>query len=591
MSRTRDGASARVAVALLAVAAVGLVARLWDLGWRVAHQDEARVADWTLQYMELGAWEYRAIIHGPFLPHVNGVVFDLLGPSDFTMRLVVAVVGALLPLAAWLFRSRLSDTEVVALAAFLAANPVLLYYSRFMRNDLLLAGFMLTALGCFVRAIDTGKARYLYAGALPFALAFTTKENSLLYPVCWLGALVLVFDGRMVLASEREALADREAATTDGGAAATEDARTRYDLAREQVRSLLRGAWRWKLHLALSSLLAAVVVVSFYAPKPALYQALGDPSLLPGVLREATLGSYDEFAALWGSTDTKQHSYIAFLRHDLRVLVAGASVVSAFALLGFLHERYATERAPRPLVGFCFFWGVFSVFGYPAVSDITAGWTAVNAVVPLAVPAAAGVGVVVRYGRQGVETSDATKVRLAAAVLVVAAVGTGAVAAQTTYVSPQSPDNPLVQYAQPGGEMQSTIADAKRLASTNDPGALDVLYYDDENDDGGDGLEFHDGGGGDHAFNVSTGPPPGWHDRLPFPWYFSQVNASEDSVQTPETFPDDPPPVIISVVEEEDDFADQLGDDYARYTYPRYLTDSHNTLVIYLDRSELPEES
>jgi len=571
MSRTRDGSSARVAVALLAVAAAGLAARLWSLGWRIAHQDEARVAHWTLQYMELGAWEYRAIIHGPFLPHVNGVVFDLLGPSDFTMRLVVAAVGALLVLSAWLFRSRLSDVEVLALGAFLAANPVLLYYSRFMRNDVLLAAFMLTALGCFVRFLDTRRARYLYAGALPFALAFTTKENSLLYPVCWLGALALVFDGRMVLA----------------GASGGDDAPSRYETAKRYAASALRGAWRHKLDLALSAVVVAAVVVAFYAPKPGFYRLFSNPGIAGDVLHAATVGSYNEFADLWGSTSTKQHSYVAFLRHDLNVLVAGGTALVAFSLLGFLHDRYATDRPPRPLVAFCFYWGAFSVFGYPAVSDIAAGWTAVNALVPLAVPAAAGVGVVVRYGRRGVETGNGAKVRLAAAVLVVAAAGTGAVAAETSYASPQSPQNPLVQYAQPGGEMQPVIREVKSVAAAND--GVDVLYYDDEDDDPDDGLEFHDNGG-DDEFNVSTGPPPGWHDRLPFPWYLAHVDANATSVQTPSAFPADPPPVVISVAGEEDDFAPRLGDEYERHAYPRYLTDVSRTLVVYVDQTALPDD-
>ena len=570
MSRTRDGSSARVAVALLAVAAAGLAARLWSLGWRVAHQDEARVAHWTLQYMELGGWEYRAIIHGPFLPHVNGVVFDLLGPSDFTMRLVVAAVGGLLVLSAWLFRSRLSDVEVVALGSFLAANPVLLYYSRFMRNDVLLAAFMLTALGCVVRFLDTRRARYLYAAALLFALALTTKENSLLYPVCWLGALALVFDGRMVLT----------------GASDDEDGPGRYGTAKRYASRVLHGVWRHKLDLALSALLAAAVVVAFYAPKPELYQLLSSPGAAGDVLRTATVGSYEEFADLWGSTSTKQHSYIAFLRHDLDVLVAGGTTLGAFALLGFLYDRYATDR-PRPLVAFCFYWGAFSVLGYPAVSDIAAGWTAVNALVPLAVPAAAGVGVVVRYGRRGVETGDTTKVRVAVAVLVVAAAGTGAVAAETSYASPQSPENPLVQYAQPGGEMQPTIHEVKRVAAAND--GVDVLYYDDEDNDGGDGLEFHRSGGDD--FNVSTGPPAGWHDRLPFPWYLAHVDANVTSVQTTEAFPDDPPPVVISVANEEDDFTAKLDGDYERHAYPRYLTDVSRTLVVYVDQSALPDNA
>ena len=527
MSRSRDDASGRVAVALLAVAAAGLAARLWALGWRVAHQDESRVAHWTLHYMDVGGWEYRAIIHGPFLPHVNGVVFDLLGPSDFAMRLVVALVGSLLPLAAWLYREHLSDVEVVAMGAFLAANPVLLYYSRFMRNDLLLAAFMLVAAGLFVRAIDTGKAWYLYAGALPFALAFTTKENSLLYPVCWLGALVLVFDGRLVLAD------------------ADEDA-SRYETARSHLARALRGAWRYKLDLALVAFQVAVIVVAFYAPKPEFYRLLANPDLAGGVLRAATVGTYEEFVGLWGSTSNKEHSYIAFLRHDLEVMVAGGAALTVAAVLGFLHDRYATDR-PRAVVAFAFYWGAFSVFGYPAVSDIAAPWTAVNALVPLAIPAAVGVGVVVRYGRRGVALDRPARARLAAAVLVVAAVGTGAVAAQTTYANAQGPDNPLVQYAQPSGQMQATLADIEERAESNQ--GVDVLFY---------GEEFYnaeEASGGTPGFRIDDYDEPddrgggyeGWFDRLPLPWYLDTYDANVSSTTDPGAVANSSAPVVVTL--------------------------------------------
>jgi len=538
MSRSRDDAPVRVAAALLAVAAAGLAARLWALGWRVAHQDEARVASWILHYVDVGGWEYRAIIHGPFLPHVNGVVFDLLGPSDFSMRLVVALVGSLLPLAAWLYRDHLTDVEVVALGAFLAANPVLLYYSRFMRNDLLLAAFMFVALGLFVRAVDTGRTRYLYAGALPFALAFTTKENSLLYPVCWLGALALVFDGRMVLAE-------------------VDEDESRFETARSHVRRVLRVAWRYKLALVLVAVQVAAIVVAFYAPKPEFYRVLANPDLAGGVLRAATFGTYDEFVGLWGSTSTKEHSYLAFLKHDLEVMVAGGSALTAAAILGFLHDRYTGDR-PRAVVAFAFYWGAFSVFGYPAVSDISAPWTAVNALVPLAIPAAVGVGVVVRYGRRGLELDRPTRARLAAAVLVVAAVGTGAVAAQTTYANAQGPNNPLVQYAQPSGQMQGTLADIEERAATND--GVDVLFY---------GEEFYnaeEAAGGTPSLSIddyddpddSGGGYEGWFDRLPLPWYLETYDANVSSTTDPGTVADSDAPVVVTLEGEEEPIREGL---------------------------------
>ena len=544
MSRSRGGQTARrrVAVALVAVAALALLVRLWSLGWRVAHQDEGRVAHWILYYMESGSWQYRPIIHGPFLPHVNGVVFDLFGATDFTMRLVVAVVGSLLVVTPWLYREHLSNAELVATSLFFAGNPILLYYSRFMRNDLLLAAFMFTAFGLFVRAIDTGKARYIYAGALPFALAFTTKENALLYPVCWLGALALVFDGRMLLAS-------------------ASDETTRYGVVRGYVGRIARAAWRYKLHLGAALAEAAAVVVAFYAPKPDLYEALSEPALLPGVLREATLGSWGEFMDLWGSTGMQQHSYIEFLKHDLTVLSIGALALVAFALVGFLHERYAADR-PRAVVGVCFFWGAFSVFGYPAVADISSAWTAINAIVPLAVPAGVGVGLVFERGRAAVATGNAPAARAVAVILIVSAAGTGAVAAQTTYVNAQGPNNPLVQYAQPSGQMQSTLGDVREISASND--GVDVMFY---------GSEFHtpDDLTTEQSLNLTHGGYQGWFDRLPLPWYLERYDSNVSSTLTTTTIDEHEPPVVIMLEEDEDNLDIDLTErGYTRTVHEGY---------------------
>jgi uncharacterized protein (TIGR03663 family) len=193
-----------VRLAVVDVAILALVLRVFELGGRVAHWDEARVGFWILEYMQTGNFQYRPIIHGPFYHHINRLVFEVFGVSDFNMRLVVAIAGGLFPLTALLFRERLRDSEVVALAVFLAVNPVLLYYSRFMRGDPLVAMFMFTAFALFVRLADTGDRDYLYGGVAFVALGFTVKENALIYVVTWLGATALLVDHRLFRASDRD---------------------------------------------------------------------------------------------------------------------------------------------------------------------------------------------------------------------------------------------------------------------------------------------------------------------------------------------------------------------------------------------------
>ena len=103
----------RVALAVAALAALALAVRLVGLGGRPFHWDEARVGYWTLRTAATGDWAYHPIIHGTLVQHVDALVFSAIGANPFTMRLFVALVGGLLPLAALCFRTRLDDAEVV----------------------------------------------------------------------------------------------------------------------------------------------------------------------------------------------------------------------------------------------------------------------------------------------------------------------------------------------------------------------------------------------------------------------------------------------------------------------------------------------
>ena len=270
---------------------VGLVMRLVALGARPAHFDEGRVAYFTEYFARTGAFEYRPIIHGPFIQHVNSIVFPVIGPTDFASRLVVALVGAALPATALLLRHRLRDTETVALALFLALNPVLLYYSRFSRSSILVAGFMFGAFALFVYAWDHREVRPFYLGVLLVGLGFASKENAILYVLCWLGAGALVAD--------RALFGPRD---YDGG---TGRLRSLYARTRETVDGEL--AVRAASHAVLATVLLVVILVFFYAPRGAgspvevggqpvgLYGLFSNPGAFGGVL-DATIADIEKIA-------------------------------------------------------------------------------------------------------------------------------------------------------------------------------------------------------------------------------------------------------------------------------------------------------
>ena len=553
------------AVALTAL--VATLARLVELGHRVFYYDEAWFGYWILRSLETGAWEYRAILHGPFFARVNELVFPVLGADDFTARLVVALVGGLLPLAALLFREHLREEETVALALLLAFTPTLLYYSRFMRKDLPLAAFMFVTMGLAVRAADTGNRRYLYAGAVTLGVAVATKESALLWLVTWLGAGLLVLD--RVLVSRRYdgdgPVAHLRALTARAGA----------------------GVRSWGFHLPGAAGTFLAVVVYFYAPRAGetggvgLWRALGGRfDMLPDVVAAATVGAADKAVSYWVEGGLQGHPYLPYLTDTLRTLGTGALAVCLLAVVGFCYDRYGRE--PRALVGFNAYAGVAATVGYPLANFLPVPWSTVHAVVPLTVPAAVGAGAVYRWGRGdlslGVGVPDRVAavrpdggpaddrlpsreravrgLRVAVAGILLAGLAANAVATgvETSYLdSDRNPQlergNELVYYAQPPDNLREPVTAIQRAAATGG-GDVDVLYV-------GEALAMDEAG-------ADLPPPPGaWFRRLPLPWYTEAAGADVASVADP-TAVEDPPPVVITTEADYQAVQRRLGDGYTR---------------------------
>ena len=536
--RTDEGSfRSRTLVGVLALTALSLVLRLVALGGRIFHWDEGRVGYWILRYRETGEFFYRPIIHGPFLPVVNNYLFALLPVSDFAARLPVAIVGGVLPLAAWLFRDRLDDVEVVALAAILTFNPLLVYYSRFMRNDVLVAAFSLFALGFFVRALDTGDARLLVPSAASLALGFTAKENALLYVACFVGAGVLILDHRLLRATA-DGRSPRAVVFGDWPAAAGARLRERGETGRSAVAHV--AGWT-----AVALVVALGVVVFFYAPRPDLWQAFGDPTMLPDVVEEGSVGAWEKFYSSWVEGGHQDHDYLPYLGDYIETLLYGAPVVLVFAAVGLVADRYSVWREGyRGIVAFAGYWGLASIVGYPLATDIQAPWTAVHAVVPLAIPAAVGAAYLFDAGLSSVDADDAVGATLAG-LLLLAAVG-GAVGLNADYMnSAAEEDKQVLQWAQPSNDLQSTLEKVRAVSRSNE--GTDVLFYGTRSPTNEDETLFYVS----NESSLERMPPggPSWHSRLPLPWYLERYGANVTSTPPdtpPEEVASDAPPVVIT---------------------------------------------
>lgn len=490
--------------AVIGITLFALVLRFVFLGDRIAHWDEARVAYWTLDYLQTGEFHYRYIIHGPFVQIVNRPVFAVFGANDFTARAIVALIGGLLPLTALLFREHLRDVEIIGLAGLLAANPILLYYSRFFRSSVVVAAFMFTAFGLFVRAYDTRQARYVHAGVVFVALGFTAKENAAIYLLVWLGAVVLLIDHELFRPNSSTTGFQRIDAMV-----------SRFIETRSSWRSWVR---HYGAHAFLGVVLFTLVIVFFYAPRTSdptglgLWQAVRHPGRFPGVIN-AMIADITEGYTYWfaGASDPGCQKtnvidgYLCFLGLSFQVLAGFGAVVVTFGVVGFIVERYRAHK-PRNLVMFASYWGFVSLVGYPLGADIFGAWFLVNVIVPLAIPAAVALGLVYRWGQDAWEDDDEISAGLAGLVLVLVIGQIGMAGVTGVYINSQDPGNGLVQFAQPAGDFRPELREIERLSGTTS--GPDVVLY-------GEWLVDGD------TQAVRSPACAKWFNALPLPWYIA----------------------------------------------------------------------
>ena len=205
---------------VLAVAAAAM--RFWDLGVRAFHHDESLHAFYSWNLYAGEGFIHNPMMHGPFQMEATAGLFFLFGDSDYTARLLYAIAGTALVLMPLLFRSRLGDWGALFTSTMLALSPAMLYFSRFARNDILMAVWALGIVIAMWRYLDEdsgaskdqesthepdgeesadpppkmGRTHYLYITAALLALAFATKESAYLITATMGLYLVLVIVSR-----------------------------------------------------------------------------------------------------------------------------------------------------------------------------------------------------------------------------------------------------------------------------------------------------------------------------------------------------------------------------------------------------------
>jgi len=185
-------------VAIVAITALGLFLRLWQLGAQSLWYDEA-------QTLYVARFPLAEIVRRTYRPPLYHFLLHFWAPiggeSEFALRLPSALFGALVPPLAYLVARRFYGRRVGLIAAALAAlSPTLVYYAQEMRMYSLMAFEFLLLLYLFSRLVldDKPSPLWLWASLLVVEVAALYTHYFALPFLGWLAflGLIILWAGR-----------------------------------------------------------------------------------------------------------------------------------------------------------------------------------------------------------------------------------------------------------------------------------------------------------------------------------------------------------------------------------------------------------
>jgi uncharacterized protein (TIGR03663 family) len=156
---------------------IALGTRMWDVGGRALHYDEVLHAWYSWRFAEGMGYSHTPLTHGPFLFHSAAASFAVLGSSDVAVRLLPALFGTALVGLPWFLRKELGSYGALATAALLTVSPSILYFGRFVRNDIFMAVWAVLLVVIMWRYFERPRTGLLVGWVAVWALAYTTKET------------------------------------------------------------------------------------------------------------------------------------------------------------------------------------------------------------------------------------------------------------------------------------------------------------------------------------------------------------------------------------------------------------------------------
>src|SRR5512139_3918899 len=167
----------------LVLIVIAILTRFWALGDRGMSHDESLHVYYSWNLYKGGGFSHTPLMHGPFLFHINALIYSLFGADDFTARISVAIFGVVLVGLPYFMRRWLGRTGGLVTSFMLLISPSIWYHGRYIRDEAyMLVWIVLIAWGIFAYFQQRSyKWLYLIAGALAFA--FLSMEATFIIAV------------------------------------------------------------------------------------------------------------------------------------------------------------------------------------------------------------------------------------------------------------------------------------------------------------------------------------------------------------------------------------------------------------------------
>ena len=155
---------------------LAVLTRFYDVGARVMSHDESlhTVYSWNL-YVGKG-YLHDPLMHGPFLFHLNALMYFLFGDSDYTARIAPAIFGVVLVILPYWLRPWLGRLGALAASVMFLISPGILYYARYIRNESFINVFTVLMVIALFQYMRTRRSLWLYVGTVAISLMLSTKE-------------------------------------------------------------------------------------------------------------------------------------------------------------------------------------------------------------------------------------------------------------------------------------------------------------------------------------------------------------------------------------------------------------------------------